>query len=60
MADTDKTSTTLVDELAALDPARRRELAAALRSTAETLAEVRDGRTASHTVGVLAHLLDPA
>ena len=31
-----------LDDLAALDSARRRELAAALRSVAETLAEVRD------------------
>ena len=48
-----------LDDLAALDSARRRELAAALRSVAETLAEVRDGMTASQVVGVLAHLLDP-
>jgi recombinational DNA repair ATPase RecF len=60
MADTEKTPAMLLDELSALDPARRRELAAALRSVAETLAEVRDSKTASHTVGVLAHLLDPA
>ena len=40
--------------LAALDPAGRQELAAALRSVAETLAEVRDGKTTSHVVGVLA------
>jgi hypothetical protein len=59
VADTIKTSTMLVDELAALDPAHRRELAAALRNVAETLAEVRDGKTASHVDGVLAHLLDP-
>jgi hypothetical protein len=59
MADTNKTLAMLVDELAALDPARRRELAVALRRLAETLTEVRDGETASHTVGVLAHLLDP-
>ena len=59
VADTNKTSTMLVDELAALDPARRQELAAVLRAVAETLAEVRDGKTASHTIGVLAHLLDP-
>jgi hypothetical protein len=32
MADTDETSTMLLDELAALDPKRRRELAAAGRS----------------------------
>src|SRR5262245_48575353 len=60
VANTNKTSRMLIDQLAALDPARRRELAAALRSVAETLAEVRDGKTAAHVVGVLAHLLDPA
>jgi|KBSSwiStaDraftv2_1062776.scaffolds.fasta_scaffold4329920_2 hypothetical protein len=60
VSDTNKTPTMLVDELAALDPAQRRELAAALRSVADTLAEVRDGKTASHVVGVFAHLLEPA
>ena len=59
MADTNKTSTMLLDALAALGPAERRELAAALRGVAETLAEVRDGKTASHVVDVLAYLLDP-
>ncbi len=59
MADTN-TSTMLLDELAALDPARRRELAAALREVAETFAEVSDGKTASHVLGVLAQLLNPA
>jgi hypothetical protein len=52
VADTNNTSTMLGDELAALDPAGRRELAAALRSVAETLAEVRDGQT---TAQVLAY-----
>jgi hypothetical protein len=60
VAITNKTSTTLVDELAALDLAGRRELAAALRGVAETLAEVPDAKTASHVLGVLAHLLDPS
>ena len=59
MASINKTSTMLIDELAALDSARRRELAAVLREVAETLAEVRHGKAASHVVGVLAHLLDP-
>jgi len=54
LADTNNTSTALIDELAALDPARRRELAAALRSGAETLAEVRDGQTTAGVLGVLA------
>ena len=60
LADTNNTSTMLVDELAALDLAHRRELAAALRSVAETFAEVPDGKTTSHVLGVLAHLLDPS
>ena len=59
MADTEKTPQLLLDELAALDPAQRRKLAAALRSVGETLAEVPDAKTASHVVGVLAHMLDP-
>jgi hypothetical protein len=60
LADTNNTSTMLLDELAALDLAHRRELAAALRSAAEMFAEVRDGKTASYVLGVLARLLDPA
>jgi hypothetical protein len=59
MADTNNTSTMLLDELAALNAARRRELAAALRGVAETFAEVSDGRTTAHVLGVPAHLLDP-
>jgi hypothetical protein len=31
-----------------------------LRGVAETLAEVPDAKTASHVLGVLAHLLDPS
>ena len=60
MAKTNKTSTMLVDELAALNLAQRQELAAALRGLSGTLAGVSDGKTASHVLGVLAHLLDPA
>jgi hypothetical protein len=41
-----------LDDLAALDPARRRELAAALCTVSDTLAEVRDGKTASHALGM--------
>ncbi len=59
MADTAKTAAMLLDELAALDPAQRREVAKELRKVAETFAEVPDGKTASHVLGVLAHLLDP-
>jgi len=42
MAETDKTTAMLLDELVALDPPQRREVAAALRSVAETFAEVPD------------------
>jgi hypothetical protein len=59
MSNNEKAAPVLLDDLAALDPARRRELAAALRGVAETFAEVSDGKTASHVLGVLAHLLDP-
>ncbi len=59
MADTDNTAT-LLDELAALGQAERQEVAEELRKVSETFAEVPDGKTASHTLGVLAHLLDPA
>jgi len=58
MADTEKTPATLLDQLAALEPARRRELAKQLRKVAETFAEVPDGRDTAHTLGLLAHLLD--
>jgi hypothetical protein len=37
-----------------------REVASALRRVAEMFAEVRDGKTASYVLGVLARLLDPA
>jgi hypothetical protein len=57
---TNNTSTMLVDELANLDLADRRELAEALRGVAETLAEVPDAKTASHVLGVLAHLISPS
>jgi hypothetical protein len=60
VAKTNKTSTMLVDELAALNLAQRQELAAALRGLSGTLAGVSDGKTASHVLGVLAHLLDPS
>jgi hypothetical protein len=52
--------TTLLDQLADLDPQERREVATIVRGLSETLAEVQDGKTASHVLGVLAHLLDPA
>jgi len=50
----------LLDELAALAPAQRRKVATLLKNVSETFAEVPDGKTASHVLGVLAHLLDPA
>jgi hypothetical protein len=49
----------LLDELVSLRPQERRQLAATLRRLSETFAEVPDGKTASHVLGVLAHLLDP-
>jgi hypothetical protein len=49
----------LLDELAALDPVQRREVATELRNLSETFAEVPDGKTTSHVLGVLAHLLEP-
>ncbi len=49
----------LLDQLADLDPQERLQLAATLRRLSETFAEVSDGKTASHVLGVLAHLLDP-
>jgi hypothetical protein len=33
--------------------------ATSVRGLSETLAEVPDGKTTSHVLGVLAHLLDP-
>jgi hypothetical protein len=50
----------LLDQLADLDPQERREVAATVRGLSETLAEVPDGKTTSHVLGVLAHLLDPS
>ena len=48
----------LLDELAALNPAQRHEVAKELRKVAETFAEVPDGRDTAHTLGLLAHMLD--
>lgn len=52
-------SAALIDEMARLDLHERRQLAAALRQVSQTFAEVPNGTTASYTLGVLAHLLDP-
>ena len=57
MAD-NKTTATPLDELAALGPAQRREVAKELRDMAETFAGVPDGRHTAHTLGLLAHFLD--
>ena len=59
MAD-NKIPATLLDELVALDREQRCEVAGELRKVAETLAAVPDGKTSSHVLGVLAHLLDPS
>jgi hypothetical protein len=59
MADTDEVSpTNLLDQLASLAPQERREVATIVRDLSETLAEVPDGKTASHTLGVLGYLLE--
>ncbi len=60
MPDNEKTAGMLLDDLAALDPAQRREVAKQLRNLSETFAEVSDGKTAADVLGVLAHLLDSA
>ena len=60
MADTEETAAVLLDGLAALNQAERREVAKELRKVSETFAEVRDGKTTSHVLGVLAHMLDPS
>jgi hypothetical protein len=57
--DNEKTAM-LLEELAALHPVQRRKVAEELRKVSETFADVPDGKTASHVLGVLAHLLDPA
>ena len=52
MADTDNTPETLLADLAALNPAQRREVAKELRKVAETFAGVPDGRHTGDTLGV--------
>jgi hypothetical protein len=60
MADTEEASSAaLLDQLASLDPQQRRKVATIVRSLSETLAEVPDGKTTSHVLGVLAHMLNP-
>jgi hypothetical protein len=60
MSDTETSPGTLLDGLAGLDPEARRDLAANLRQVSATFDEVSDGKTTSHVLGVLAHLLDPS
>ena len=61
MADWEQVSpANLLHQLADLDPRERREVATIVRGLSQTLAEVSDGKTASHVLGVLAHLLDPS
>ena len=60
MADTQGPSpTTLLDQLANLDPQERREVATFVRGLSQTFAETPGGKRASHVLGVLARLLDP-
>ena len=48
---------TLLDELAALDPPQRREVASALRGVVETFAGVPDGRDTALTLRLRANTL---
>ena len=58
MSRAEKSHAAQLDELAALDPPQRREVAKELRKVAETFAEVPDGRDTAHMPGMLAHMLD--
>jgi hypothetical protein len=60
MSDTEMSPATLLYELAGLDPQGRRDVATVLRQVSDTLAELPDGKTTSHVLGVLARLLDSA
>ena len=60
MSDTEMSPATLLYELAGLDPQARRDVATVLRQVSDTLAELPDGKTTSHVLGVLARLLDSA
>ena len=59
MSDTEVSIGDLLDTLAGLDSSQRREVAEQLRQVSQTFGEVSDGKTTSHVLGVLAHLLDP-
>ena len=54
MADNKKTPAVLLDDLAALDPTRRRTVAKELRKVAEIFAQVSDGRNTAYTLRLLA------
>jgi hypothetical protein len=54
----EKSHAALLDELAALDPPQRREVAKELRKVAEPFAGVPDGRDTAHMPGMLAQMLD--
>jgi hypothetical protein len=58
LAGTEKTPAMLLDELAVLDPPQRREVAAALRSVAETFAGVPDAGDTADALRMLAYMLD--
>ncbi len=60
MTDTETTAGKLLADLAALNPSQRREVAKELRQVSQTFAEVPDGKTTSHVLGVFAHLLCPS
>ena len=57
MAEPEMSPAMLLAKLAALDPSQRREVAAALRSVAETFARSRRP-DAAYTLRMLAHMLD--
>jgi hypothetical protein len=58
-ASTDKAAE-LLDQLAALDTEQRRKLAKELRKVVGSLGDVPDAEPAIHTLGLLAHWLDPS
>ena len=60
MADIDKNPATLLDELAALDPLTRSQVASAMRNVADMFAGVPHGRHTAYTLRLLAHWLDPS
>jgi hypothetical protein len=60
MSDMETSAATLLDELAGLNAQARRDIVTILRQVSETFAEVPDGETTSHVLGVLAYLIDPS